>query len=233
MQPGPSALPCRWSFPGLRSSLHNVCHPDSNNDIGIHLPTEGKLQVSTPYTLSVAPGTDRRPGEHPGLVQSQGGGCGQFASPFVALYETAGTTQTVVYSWAQSGSGADWQASLVVPRSGLMAGRYRLEADCDYPRGAIYGSDAPLEITIERRRSGLWARPHFDGAAVWHQQGTLDDLLQARYGTDHEAAEGRVPRDPRKSPPRASHLFDEWLIGLVTSKYPTAVQVEATGTTRL
>jgi hypothetical protein len=81
-------------------------------------------------------------------VQSEGGGCGQIASPFVALYETAGTTQTVVYSWAQPGSTTDWQASLVVP-SGLTAGQYRLEADCDYSRGAIYGSYAPLEITIE------------------------------------------------------------------------------------
>lgn len=120
--------------------------PDSTMTSGfIYQPKA--VSVSTPYTLSVAPGTTVAPGSTL-VVQSQGGGCGQIASPFVALYETAGTTQTVVYSWAQSGSGADWQASLVVP-SGLMAGRYRLEADCDYSRGAIYGSYAPLEITIE------------------------------------------------------------------------------------
>ena len=120
--------------------------PDSTMTSGfIYQPRA--VSVSTPYTLSVAPGTTVAPGSTL-VVQSQGGGCGQIALPFVALYETAGTTQTVVYSWAQSGSGADWQASLVVP-SGLMAGRYRLEADCDYSRGAIYGSYAPLEITIE------------------------------------------------------------------------------------
>jgi hypothetical protein len=81
-------------------------------------------------------------------VQSEGGGCGQIASPFIALYETAGTPQTVVYSWAQSGSATDWRASLVVP-AGLTAGQYRLEADCGYSRGAIYGSYAPLQITVE------------------------------------------------------------------------------------
>jgi hypothetical protein len=120
--------------------------PDSTATSGfIYQPKA--VSVSTPYTLSVAPGTTVTSGSTL-TVQSEGGGCGQIASPFVALYETAGTTQTVVYSWAQSGSATDWRASLVVP-AGLTAGQYRLEADCDYSRGAIYGSYAPLEITIE------------------------------------------------------------------------------------
>jgi hypothetical protein len=120
--------------------------PDSTTTSGF-LYQPKAVSVSTPYMLSVAPGTTVAPGSTL-TVRSVGGGCGQIAAPFVALYETAGTIQTVVYNWAQSSSATGWQASLVVP-SGLAAGPYRLEADCDYSRGAIFGSYAALEITVE------------------------------------------------------------------------------------
>jgi hypothetical protein len=64
------------------------------------------------------------------------------------LYQTTGTTtQVVANTSGESHPGTYWQASLVVPPE-LKPGHYQLEADCDYSRGAIYGSYAPLQIIV-------------------------------------------------------------------------------------
>ncbi len=106
------------------------------------------VTVQTPFTLSVAPDGPVSPGATL-TVQSNGGGCGAIASsPIVALYETSGTTQAVANTLGESTQpGSPWEAHLALP-SDLPPGRYQLEADCDYSRGAIYGSYAPAEITV-------------------------------------------------------------------------------------
>ena len=106
------------------------------------------VTVRTPFTLSVAPDGAASPGATL-TVQSNGGGCGTIASsPIVALYETSGTIQAVTNTLGQSTQpGASWEAQLTLP-SDLPPGRYQIEADCDYSRGAIYGSYAPMQITV-------------------------------------------------------------------------------------
>jgi hypothetical protein len=106
-----------------------------------------QVSVTTPDALSVTPGTTVTPGSTL-TVQPEGGNCpGPAVTPIVALYDERGTTQVLASTMGEPHPGTYWQASLVVPLQ-AKAGRYQLEADCDYSRGAIYGSYAPVEITV-------------------------------------------------------------------------------------
>lgn len=135
-------------FPGP-SIITARCFPlDSAARAGfLYRPRD--VSVNTHYTLSVSPGTTVTPGTTL-TVRSEGGGCRGVSSPFVALYQTVGMTYAVAETQSsdQLASGTNWQSQLALP-SGLNAGQYQLEADCDYSRGAIYGSYAPLEITVK------------------------------------------------------------------------------------
>jgi hypothetical protein len=64
------------------------------------------------------------------------------------LYESGDTAQVIANTMGELHLGRYWQASLTVPR-GLKTGHYQLEADWDYSRGAIYGSYAPVQITVK------------------------------------------------------------------------------------
>jgi hypothetical protein len=133
-------------FPGPSIVTASCRPPDSATPSGfVYQPRD--VSVNTPYMLSVAPGTTVAPGSTL-TVQPVGGDCKPNTYPFVALYQTIGTTEAVNYVYGQTHAGTFWQASLVVP-SGLHAGYYQLEADCDLSRGAIFGSYAPLQITVE------------------------------------------------------------------------------------
>jgi hypothetical protein len=133
-------------FPGPSMVTASCRPPDTTAPSGfLYQPKD--VAVSTPYVLSVTPGTTVSPGTTL-TVEPVGGDCGPYTSPFVALYQTMGTVAVVNYSWGKALSGAYWQASLAIP-SGLKAGHYQLEADCDQSRGAIFGSYAPLQITVE------------------------------------------------------------------------------------
>ena len=106
-----------------------------------------QVSVSTPYTLSVTPGTMVTPGSTL-TVQPSGGDCPPPAvTPIVALYQTTGATQVLATTMGETHPATYWQANLAVPPQ-TKPGRYRLEADCDYSRGAIYGSYMPVQITV-------------------------------------------------------------------------------------
>ena len=82
-------------------------------------------------------------------VRALGGACPVPAvTPIVALYERTGAAQVEARTMGEPHPGTYWQASLAVPPE-LKTGRYQLEADCDYSRGAIYGSYAPVQITVK------------------------------------------------------------------------------------
>ncbi len=133
-------------FPGPSIVTASCRPPDSATTAGfLYQPKD--VSVSTPYMLSVSPGTTVAPGSTL-TVEPVGGDCKPNTYPFVALYQTTNTTQAVNYVYGQTHSGTLWRASLAVP-SGLHAGNYQLEADCDLSRGAIFGSYAPLQITVE------------------------------------------------------------------------------------
>ena len=72
-----------------------------------------------------------------------GSTCPGVSHPFVDLY--TGSQIQVVTATASTVSG--WPYALALP-PGLTPGQYRLEADCVYSRGAVYGSHAPLTITV-------------------------------------------------------------------------------------
>ena len=136
-------------FPGP-SVIIATCQsavPDATPSTGI-LYRPHHVSVSTPYTLSVEPGSMVTPGSTV-IVQANGGACPVPAvTPIVALYERTGATQVVARAMGEPHPGTYWQASLPVP-PGLKTGHYQLEADCDYSRGAIYGSYAPVQITVK------------------------------------------------------------------------------------
>jgi hypothetical protein len=133
-------------FPGPSIVTASCRPPDSATTAGfLYQPRD--VSVSTPYVLAVSAGTTVAPGSTL-TVQAVGGNCRPNTYPFVALYQTTNTTQAVSYVDGRAQSGRFWRASLVVP-SGLHAGNYQLEADCDLSRGAIFGSYAPLQITVE------------------------------------------------------------------------------------
>jgi hypothetical protein len=132
-------------FPGP-SIVTASCRPPNTTAPSGFVYQARDVSVSTPYMLSVSPGATVTPGSTL-TVTPLGGDCTSYSSPFVALYQTVGGIEAVTYAYGQAPSGASWQASLTVP-SGLKAGRYQLEADCDQSRGAIFGSYAPLQITV-------------------------------------------------------------------------------------
>ena len=104
--------------------------------------------MSTPYTLSVTPGLTVTPGSNL-TIQPNGGGCSAPAvTPIVALYQETGRTRVLATTMGETRLEDYWQASLVIPLQ-AKPGQYQLEADCDYSRGAIYGSYAPLHITVK------------------------------------------------------------------------------------
>lgn len=133
-------------FPGP-SIVSASCRPPDEDSSSGFLYQPANVTVATPYTLSVVPGTTIRSGSTL-TVQPVGGNCGPYTYPFVGLYQTTGTTQAVTYTYAQTNPETYWQASLTVPH-GLKPGTYQLEADCDQSRGAIFGSYAPLQITVQ------------------------------------------------------------------------------------
>lgn len=132
-------------FPGSSIIVASCRPPDTGAPAGF-LYKSRNVMVSTPYTLAVTPGATVTSGTTL-MIQPVGGDCPPNTEPFVALYQMTGPIQTLVYGYGLAHSGTYWQVSLVVP-SGLNAGQYQLEADCDLSRGAIYGSYAPLIITI-------------------------------------------------------------------------------------
>ena len=135
--PGSSVIiaTCRSAAPNATPSTGFVYRPD-------------RVSVSTPYTLAVAPGTMIPPGSTL-TVQANGGPCPAPAvRPIVALYERAGRTQVVARTMGEMRSGTYWQASLAVP-PGLQTGQYQLEADCEYSRGVVFGSYAPVQMTVK------------------------------------------------------------------------------------
>lgn len=133
-------------FPGPSIVTASCRPPDTASSSGfLYQPTS--VTVTTPFMLSVAPGTTVGPGSTL-TVQPLGGNCGPNSYPFVGLYQTTGTTKAVTYTYGQAHPGTYWQASLAVP-SGLKPGTYQLEADCDLSRGAIFGSYAPLQIAVQ------------------------------------------------------------------------------------
>jgi hypothetical protein len=110
------------------------------------------VTVATPYLLEIDPGTAVSSGTTL-TVKSVGGGCPIPSDSRVNLYTdslpqtqvASGATQDAVPSdQAQAG----WQATLTVP-TGLNPGRYQLEADCVYSRGAVLGSYAPTIISVQ------------------------------------------------------------------------------------
>ena len=106
------------------------------------------VSVSTPYTLSVTPGATVIPGSTL-TIQPNGGGCSAPAvTPIVALYQETGAIRVLTTTMGETHPETYWQANLVVPLH-ARPGHYQLEADCDYSRGAIYGSYAPRHITVK------------------------------------------------------------------------------------
>jgi hypothetical protein len=101
-----------------------------------------RVTVSTPFQLAVEQGTSVSPGTTMD-VNLLGGICPGVSGPQVDLY--TGAQIPVVTATASSVGG--WPFALALP-PGLTPGQYRLEADCVYSRGAVFGSYAPLTITV-------------------------------------------------------------------------------------
>jgi hypothetical protein len=135
--PEPSVITasCRPSTPGASSSAG-------------FLYLRRPVSVSTPYTLSVTPSTRVTSGSTL-TVQPKGGNCPAPAlAPIVALYQKSSATHLLTSTMGETNPGNYWEASLVVPAQ-IKAGHYQLEADCDYSRGAIYGSYAPVQVYVK------------------------------------------------------------------------------------
>jgi hypothetical protein len=142
----------RWTATGTvpmippgSATLTGWCMPEEGDDgesIDFDYIPGLRVTVSTPFQLAVEQGTSVSPGSTLD-VNLLGGTCGGVAGPLVDLY--TGAQIKVVTATASSISG--WQFALALP-PGLMPGQYRLEADCVYSRGAVFGSYAPTTITV-------------------------------------------------------------------------------------
>jgi hypothetical protein len=127
------------------ATLTGSCMPQEGGDgesIEFSYLPELKVSVTSPDQLEVEHGTTVKPGTDL-EINLLGGTCPGPSSPDIRLYSGSGLSLA-----AASGSAvAGWQYAVSIP-SGLAPGQYRLEADCVYSRGVVYGSYAPSMITI-------------------------------------------------------------------------------------
>jgi hypothetical protein len=140
----------RWTFtatvpmvPSGTATLNGWCNPQENGDSGMNdftYPPGARVTVSSRYQVEVSPGTIGKPGSTLRL-NLFGGACPGPAVPYIYLYSAA-STQLTQANWVSG-----FQYTLTVPAD-LAAGDYRLEADCLFSRGAVYGSYAPVTIAV-------------------------------------------------------------------------------------
>jgi hypothetical protein len=98
--------------------------------------------VSTPDQIEVEQGTMVSPGAILD-INLVGGTCPGPSSPDISLYSSAG----VPVASAPAPTVGGWTHALALPSS-VTPGAYRLEADCTYSRGAVYGTYEPATIIV-------------------------------------------------------------------------------------
>jgi hypothetical protein len=104
------------------------------------------ITVSSPYRLEVAPATTVRAGTVL-TVTLLGGDCpNPGAAEELSLFSPTGTP--VATPEPSAGATTEGQYALEVP-PGSDPGQYQLEDDCVENRGAVFGSYAPVTITVE------------------------------------------------------------------------------------
>ncbi len=143
----------RWTATGTvqmippgPATLTGWCMPQEGDDgesIEFDYIPGLRVTVTTAFQLAVEQGTTVNAGTTID-VNLLGGTCGSVAGPRVDLYTGA---QIQVVTATASGT-TRWPFALALP-PGLMPGQYRLEADCVYSRGAVFGSYAPTTITVQ------------------------------------------------------------------------------------
>jgi hypothetical protein len=128
-----------------KSVLTGWCIPNENDDgsaIEFDYPSL-PVTVTTRFLMTVEPGTSVETATMLN-VDLLGGVCpNSAASPQVALYSSS--HKDVADGSGGPAPGRHW--ALEVPK-GLVPGRYQLEADCILGRGAVFGTYAPLTLTV-------------------------------------------------------------------------------------
>ena len=126
------------------ATLTGSCAPEEGDSATeFTYPPGLRVTVSTSFGIDIEQGTTVKAGTvlDFNLV---GGGCPGPSYPDIYLY----TGAQLQVTQASPSTGGPWQYSLTVP-PGLTPGAYRLEADCLYSRGAVYGSYAPATVTVQ------------------------------------------------------------------------------------
>jgi hypothetical protein len=125
--------------------IEGSCMPQENGDgasTEFTYPTV-PVMVTSPFQVEVRPSTTVESGATL-QVYLIGGSCRGASSAQTYLYNA----EKKQVAMATPITSTQQQYSLTVP-SGLMPGRYQIEADCVYSRGAVYGSYTPTAITVQ------------------------------------------------------------------------------------
>jgi len=131
--------------PSGPAALEGSCRPQENGDGASTELTYPiiPVMVTSPFQVEVRPSTTVVSGATL-RVYLVGGSCPGVSSALTYLY----SAEMKQVAMATPIASTQQQYSLTVP-SGLMPGRYQIEADCVYSRGAVDGSYTPTAITVQ------------------------------------------------------------------------------------